>query len=89
MKVVLNPKHFHLRTKPEDGSIWLTHEKYRHPINPIKDVTNDILLNLCADLSAQDGIQRIERSVKFSDGWRCQVTVEVLPEEENDVPEDV
>lgn len=89
MKVVLNPKHFHLRTKPEDGTIWLTHEKYRHPIIPIKEVTNDVLLNLCADLSSDGVTQVVERSVKFSDGWRCKITVEVVPETEDDIPPSV
>lgn len=78
MKVVLNPKHFHVRTKPEDGTIWLTHEKYRQTIIPIKDVTNDVLLALCADLSADNETQKVERSIKFSDGWQCLVTVEVV-----------
>lgn len=79
MKVVLNPKHFHLRTKPEDGSIWLTHEKYREPIRPIKDVTDEVLLSLCADLSANEATaQKVERSVRFSDGFECLVTVKVI-----------
>ena len=78
MKVVLNPKHFHVRTKPEDGTVWLTHEKYREAVIPIKDVTNDVLLALCADLSADGVTQTIERSVKFSDGWSCKITVEVI-----------
>jgi uncharacterized protein (DUF849 family) len=82
MKVVLNPKHFHLRSKAEDGTIWLTHEKYQHPIHPIKDVTNDVMLALCADLSADGETQTIERSVQFADGWRCKITVEV----EHEVP---
>lgn len=80
MKVVLNPKHFHVRTKPDDGTIWLTHEKYREPVHPIKDVTNDILLCLCADLSADGVAQVVERSVKFSDGFSCKITVEVIKE---------
>ena len=81
MKVVLNPKHFHVRTKPEDGTVWLTHEKYREAVIPIKDVTNDVLLALCADLSADGVTQTIERSVKFSDGWSCKITVEVINED--------
>lgn len=80
MKVVLNPKHFHIRTKPEDGTIWLTHEKYRQTIIPIKDVTNDVLLCLCADLSADNATQTVERSIKFSDGFSCKITVEVIKE---------
>ena len=77
-KVVLNPKHFHVRAKPDDGTIWLTHEKYLEPIRPIKDVTNDVLLALCADLSADGVTQSVEREVKFNDGFVCKVTVEVV-----------
>lgn len=80
-KVVLNPKHFHIRTKREDGTIWLTHEKHLMPVVPIKDVTNDVLLCLCADLSADGEAAKIERSVKFSDGFQCKITVEMVKEE--------
>ena len=78
MKVVLNPKHFHIRAKAEDGTIWLTHEKFRQAIVPIKDVTNDVLFCLCADLSADGKTQTVERSIKFSDGFTCKITVEVV-----------
>lgn len=78
MKVVLNPKHFHVRAKAEDGTVWLTHEKYRQAIMPIKDITNDILLALCADLSADGVTQIVEREVRFTDGFTCKVTVEVV-----------
>lgn len=81
MKVVLNPKHFHVRTKPEDGSIWLTHEKYRQAIIPLKDVTNDVLFCLCADLSADNATEKVERSIRFSDGFSCKITVEVIRED--------
>lgn len=78
MKVVLNPKHFHIRAKAEDGTVWLTHEKYRQAIIPIKDITNDVLLALCADLSADGVTQIVEREVRFTDGFTCKVTVEVV-----------
>jgi hypothetical protein len=81
-KVVLNPKHFHIRAKAEDGTVWLTHEKFRMPIVPIKDITHDILLSLCADLSADGVTEVVERTVKFSDGWACKVTVEVITEDQ-------
>lgn len=77
MKVVLNPKHFHVRVKPEDGTIWLTHEKFRQAIIPIKDVTNEVLFTLCADLSADSVSKTVERSIQFSDGMRCKITVEM------------
>jgi len=78
VKVVLNPKHFHIRAKAEDGTVWLTHEKYRQAIIPIKDITNDVLLALCADLSADGVTQIVEREVRFTDGFTCKVTVEVV-----------
>jgi uncharacterized protein (DUF849 family) len=78
VKVALNPKHFHIRAKAEDGTIWLTHEKFRQALVPIKDVTNDVLLALCADLSADGVTQTVERSVRFADGWECLLTVQVL-----------
>ena len=78
MKVVLNPKHFHIRAKPTDGSFWLTREKHLEPIIPIKDVTHDVLLCLCADLSAGGETKIIERSIQFSDGFSCKITVEMI-----------
>jgi len=81
VKVVLNPKHFHIRAKAEDGTIWLTHEKFRQAIVPIKDVTNDVLFCLCADLSADGKTQTVERSIKFSDGFTCRITVEVVKDD--------
>jgi hypothetical protein len=77
-KVTLNPKHFHIRAKAEDGTVWLIHEKWHHPIVPIKDITNEVLLCLCADLSAGGETQLVERSVRFSDGFVCKITVEVV-----------
>lgn len=82
MKVVLNPKHFHVRAKAEDGTIWLTHEKHLLPIIPIKDVTNEVLLCLCADLSAGGQTKMVERSVRFTDGFTCKITVEVVSDKE-------
>ena len=86
MKVVLNPKHFHVRARADDGTIWLTHEKHLHPIVPIKDITNEMLLCLCADLSAGGETQIVTRSVRFSDGFTCRVTVEVIGDTEDTAP---
>lgn len=80
MKVILNPRHFHVRAKAEDGTIWLTHEKYRQAITPIKDITNEVLLCLCADLSADGKTKQVERSIRFSDGFACKITVEAVEE---------
>lgn len=75
----LKAKHLYVRSKPEDGTIWITHEpNLRGPIRPVKDITNEILIALCAELNA-DGVTRVvERSVKFNDGFECRITVEMI-----------
>jgi hypothetical protein len=78
VKVTLNPRHFHVRAKAADGTIWLTWEKGLLPFRVVKDVTNDVLLCLCADLSAGGETQLMERSVRFNDGFVCKITVEVV-----------
>ena len=75
----MNPRHYQLRVKPEDGSIWLVLAKPGQPLRRIRDMTDELLWCLCADISAamdEDGsIKSIERSVKFADGMECQVNV--------------
>jgi hypothetical protein len=78
VKVTLNPRHFHVRAKAADGTIWLTWEKGLLPLRVVKDVTNDVLLCLCADLSAGGETKIIERSIQFSDGFSCKITVEMI-----------
>lgn len=74
-----NPKHYQLRVKPDDGSIWLVLARPGHTIQRIRDMTNELLWCLCADISAaldqDDNVKRIERSVEFADGMKCQVNV--------------
>lgn len=71
----MKPNQFHVRVRAADGTIWLTHERSAAPVRPLKDITNDILLALCADVSNEDGARAIERCVEFSDGMRCVITV--------------
>jgi hypothetical protein len=78
VKVILNPRHFRVRAKREDGTLWLTHEKVGDPVRPVRDITSEVLLSLCADLNGVDGTDKVERSVKFSDGFECIVTVQVI-----------
>lgn len=74
----IDPADLHLRAKPDDGTIWITHEKFLEPVRPLKDITNEVLLALCADLSADGVTTTLERSVSFSDGMRCLITVEMV-----------
>ena len=75
----MNPKHLHLRTDPKTGDIWITEERRNDPaIRRIKNVTNDVLLALCADVISVDGTSSVSREVKFSDGIVVRVIVERL-----------
>jgi len=70
----MKPAHIKLRVDM-DGRIWATHEQPTKPIRRLRDMTDDILLCLCADLSADDANREIQRSVQFSDGRRVVVSV--------------
>lgn len=76
----MNPKHLSVRAKSDDGTIWITEERYRKPIKPLKDVTNDVMLALCADLSSDNETHEVERDIRFSDGMVCRITVTMLEE---------
>lgn len=75
----MNPRHFLLNVDPNDGSIWLVLAKPGQPKRRIKEMTDEILLALCADISAaldeDDNVKSIERSVIFADGMECKVNV--------------
>ena len=84
-------KHFQLRVWPEDGKIWLVYAAPRQPIKRIRDMTEETMWCLCADLSAaNDGpevVKALERSIVFSDGMECRVTTELvtLPSAEKEI----
>lgn len=76
----MNPKHLYLNVDPADGRIWLVMAKPSHPRKRIKELSDEILLCLCADISASvdEGCKAIERTVKFQDGMECKVSVELV-----------
>jgi len=75
----VNPESLRIRTDKATGDLWLTRERHAQPPERVKNITNDVLLNLCADLVATDApTTAITREVKFSDGMACRITVEVL-----------
>jgi len=77
----MNPKHFQIRVCPNTRTLWLTHAKAGQT-RRIKDIGQEVLWALCADLSVtQDedsATTAIERSVVFADGMECRVTVELV-----------
>lgn len=74
----MKPNQLSIRVNPVDGRIWLAHEPHLKPLRRLRDVTDDVMLALCADLSADEGSRAVERSVKFGDGMRCKITVEMV-----------
>lgn len=72
----MKPTQVKIRANRDDGSIWLTYEKPGARIKPLRDVTNDVMLALCADISAQlDNPQSVDRTIRFADGMVCKITV--------------
>lgn len=82
----MKPTQVKIRSNRDDGSIWLTLEKPGQRIKPLRDVSDEVLLALCADLSAQENTETVERTVRFSDGMICKITVhmEQAPNERTD-----
>lgn len=73
----MKPHQIKIRANRDDGTVWLTLEKPGQRIKPLRDVTSEVMLAFCADLNAQlgEGITTIDRTVSFSDGMVCKITV--------------
>lgn len=75
----MNPSTLRIRTDKATGDLWLVLEKPRQPMQRLKNITNDVLLNLCADLvGGDDATAEITREVKFSDGTACRIVVSLV-----------
>lgn len=79
----MNPKNLSVRMDRESGALWLTEEKYRQFPRKIVELTNPIMLALCADLVAEEGTTSVEREIQFADGTRASVTVKLIQDGEN------
>lgn len=77
----MNPKNLNVRMDRETGEFWLTQEKYRQGVRKITNITQPVLLALCADLFDTPGTKEVTRDVKFSDGSTVRLTVQELPPE--------
>lgn len=78
----MNAKYLSIRTDPKNGDMWLVDQRPNDPrVRRIKDVTNDILMAMCADAIAMEGTRSLSRDVRFSDGVVFRITVaEVTPD---------
>ena len=78
----MNPKHVRIRMDRHTGELWLCEERYRQPIKKVANVTSDVLLAFCADLSSEEGTAAVEREVLFKeeDGkrWGARITIEAF-----------
>lgn len=75
----MKPANLNIRMDPSSGDIWLTEERRNDPrIKRIKNVTQDVLMALCADVTAQDGTKSVSRDIRFSDGMAIRITVEEI-----------
>lgn len=72
-----NPKHLSIRTDPKNGDMWLVDQRPNDPrVRRVKDVTQDVLMALCADAIAMEGTRSLSRDVRFSDGVVFRIVVE-------------
>jgi hypothetical protein len=78
----MNPKHYQLRIKPDSGEIFLCLAKPGQPVKRIRDMTEELLWCLCADIFAaiddNRDVQTIDREVRFNDGMACKVSVSLI-----------
>lgn len=73
----MKPANLTIRLDPSSGDIWLTEERRNDPrIKRIKNVTQDVLMALCADVTSQDGTKSVSRDIRFSDDVVIRITVE-------------
>lgn len=71
----MNPKNLHVRMDRHTGAIWLTEEKFRQPIRKITDITDRVMLGLCADLFHEEGTKEVSRDVRFADGTSARIII--------------
>lgn len=76
----MNANQLEIRVNRDDGSIWACRRLNGKP-KRIRDITNDVMFALCADLSADGVTQKVEREIRFADGFSCKITVEVVRDE--------
>lgn len=74
----MNSKNLSVRMDRNTGELWLTEEKYAQPIRRVKNITSQVLLSLCADLTSEGNHSSVVRDVKFNDGTGIRVTVELI-----------
>jgi hypothetical protein len=74
----MKSKDYRIRVDRRTGEFFLTLEKRNQPMKRLANITEEILLCLCADINADgEGIGTI-REIKFDDGSVVRLTVEDL-----------
>lgn len=82
----MNTKQLRVRMDPNTGRIWLVRERTAQPIERIKDITDDVVLAIAADIAIEGGTKESSREIKFSDGGHIRLLVQDMNqiEESND-----
>lgn len=73
----MNANQLEIRVNRDDGTIWAT-RRLNGQVKRIKDITNDVMFCLCADISDGTVASTVTRSVRFADGMECKITVELV-----------
>jgi hypothetical protein len=73
----MKPHHLQVRIKQDDKRIWATEERPNQPLRRIRDITNDIAGCYAQILAEDGGDVPVEMWMKFADGVRVKVTIEL------------
>ncbi len=74
----MKAKNIRLRMDRMTGRIWLVEERPNFPIKRLRDATDDVVLSLAADITAEAGTKEVHRDIEFSDGAKIRLTVELV-----------
>lgn len=77
----MKPKNIRLRMDRNNGDIWLVEERPNEPIKRLRNATDDVIRSLCADITAEEGTNKVIREMRFSDGMLIRLTVEAVTDE--------
>lgn len=73
----MKPKQLEIRVEADTGNIYAAHRSNRG-LTRIRDITEDVLLCLCAKLAYEEGTEEVVHSVQFSDGMQCRVVATMI-----------
>lgn len=73
----MKAKQLEIKCDPVDGRIIAAHRR-NGQLTKIRDITEDVLLCLCADLAYGEGTEEVEHNIQFDDGMKCRIVATMV-----------